>query len=145
MRDIEGTRLLREMVESDDNVKDEVVQTENTRITFGELRRLVRSVLKEEVQMASEEMNAPDDLVQEDPLYPGDDGLGQGAETSACGGCGACNSCVGADAASSEEEEFMMQDLEAQALEDEEMAMMLATAEMHGDAEREGDFPPRGF
>lgn len=77
MRDIEGKELLREMIETDEET---IVRTETVKVTFGQLKKLVREALKESdvTQVANEEMDAPDELVvQEDPLYPGDNGLEQ--------------------------------------------------------------------
>ena len=125
MRDIEGKQLLREMVENDNEV---IVQTETVKVTYAELRKIVREALSEEITVANEEMDAPDELVvQEDPLYPGDDGLEQSGSSCGCDGGG-------------EYEEEM----EMQASEDDELAAVLAAAEMHHDERAEGDFPRRG-
>lgn len=125
MRDIEGKQLLREMVESDDEV---VVQTETVKVTYAELRKIVREALSEDIAIANEEMDAPDELVvQEDPLYPGDHGLEPAGKSCGCGG----------------EEAEAEESMAMQAIEDEELEAALAAAEMHHDARAEGDFPRR--
>lgn len=62
MRDIEGKEILREMLEG--HTRSSISSGRTVRVTFGELKRLVREAV------ANEEMDAPDELVTLDEIAP---------------------------------------------------------------------------